>query len=1002
MSPYKRLLKNHLDPYLADIGSSAHVRSFQNLMRYRIRDILLVSSLYDLYVFEEDGRLYELIRDEYKGLNLSHSPEITRVSRGKEALKLAKEEHRFDLIITTQHIEDMSATKLAELIQKEALNIPIVLLAYDDRELLDLVKSCDTTVFDRMFIWTSDFRLIIAIIKYLEDRMNVEHDSKTVGVQSIILIEDNVRFYSLYLPILYTEILKQSQRLISEGVNLSDKYLRMRARPKILLSNSYEEAWEYFEKYDDLVLGIISDIDFWHHGKHDPQAGLEFARNVRKRHSDIPILLQSTRAENEPLAAEVGASFLLKDSPTLLKQVREFTIDKFGFGDFIFRTEDGREVGRAHDLRSLEKLLKTVPDESIRYHAERNHFSNWLKARTEFTLAHKLRPRLVSDYKSIQHLRDALVSSLRTYRKMRQRGAITDFHKENYDPQSDLARIGGGSLGGKARGLSFVSAILNEYNIQERFKNVNIKVPAGIIIGTEVFDMFLEENDLRSYVLQSESDEELTEKFLRAENFPQDIAVNLFEFLELVQEPLAVRSSSLLEDSQYHPFAGVYETYMIPNNHPDILVRLRQLLQAIKRVYASTFYQHTKEYIKVTSFRMEEEKMAVIVQKLVGARHQNRFYPTFSGVAKSYNFYPVPPQKSDDGIASVALGLGRMVVDGGNTVKFSPRYPQHLLQFSSPREALRNSQHKFYALDLSEHPDGYCQTHDVCVKLFPLKTAEEDGCLYQLGSTYSHENETIYDGLSRSGARIVTFAPILKHKVFPLPQILEILLELGKWGMGSPVEIEFAVNMAVPRETPIEFGLVQMRPLVLRKETEALKMNVENKEDLICESPSVLGHGLIKDVYDIVLVDFQKYNRAKSRHVADEVSHLNATLQTENRPYLLIGVGRWGSLDPWLGIPVKWDQISGAKAIIETSFKDFMVQPSQGSHFFQNLTSFMVGYFTVNPFKKEGFIDWDWLLAQKAEKVFDFTRLLHFDQPLKIMMNGQANYGVVLKPKAAE
>ncbi len=999
MSHRTQIFTDHIDPLMADIGSTTHIQSFQNLMPYRIRNILLVSSLYDLYVFEEDGRLYELIREEYKGLNLSHSPEITRVSRGKEAIKLVKKQQRFDLIITTQHIEDMSALQLAKRIQKEGLNIPVVLLTYDDRELLELETNYDTSVFEERFIWTGDFRLIIAIIKLLEDRRNVDHDSKTVGVQTIILIEDDVRFYSSFLPMLYTEIFKQSQRLIIEGVNLSDKYLRMRARPKILLATTYEQAWKYFTKYDELVLGIISDIDFLRRGKHDPQAGIKLARKVKERHGDIPILLQSTLAENEAAAHAAGASFLVKNSSTLLNQLREFAIEKFGFGDFIFRMPDGTEAGRASNLRELERLLKTVPDESIQYHAERNHFSNWLKARTEFALALKLRPRKVSDYPSIQSLRDDLVNSLRDYRKARQRGIITDFKKESYNPQSDLARIGSGSLGGKARGLSFLNALINHFNLQDKFKDILIQVPPGIIIGTDVFDFFLDENELRSFALNANNDQELTDAFLSAESFPTDIVTHLREFLKLVDTPLAVRSSSLLEDSQYHPFAGIYETYMIPNNHPDIDVRLHQLLTAIKRVYASTFFKATKDYIRLTSYRLEEEKMAVIIQKLVGAKHGDRFYPTFSGVAKSYNFYPVPPQKSDDGIASVALGLGKFVVDGGTTVKFSPRYPQHLLQFSSPKEALRNSQHKFYALDFREHPDGHCQTEDICVKLFPLKTAEQDGCLFHVGSTYSHENESIYDGLSRPGVRLVTFAPILKHKVFPLPEILTILLQIGKWGMGNPVEIEFAVNLAVPRGTPKEFGVVQIRPLVLKREMEALNLKVDAPEQILCESPSVLGHGVIKDIRDIVYVDIHKFSRAHTREIAREINALNSKLQAANRPYLLIGLGRWGTLDPWLGIPVKWDQIAGAKAIVETSFKDFMVQPSQGSHFFHNLTSFRVGYFTVNPFKNQGFVDWEWLLNQEIEDQMEYTSHISLKKPLIVQMNGKSNKGLILKPE---
>jgi len=990
--------QNLLEPLWVEHGYGTRFQGFQNLMRFRIRNILLVSSLYDLYVFEEDGRLYELIRHEYQGLNLSHSPEITRVSGGKEAIAIAKEENRFDLIITTQHIEDMHAAHLAKLVNESDLNIPVVLLAYDNRELSDLISHTDTSVFDRIFIWTGDFRIIIAIIKHLEDRMNVDHDSRIVGVQSIILIEDNVRFYSSFLPILYTEILKQSQRLISEGINLSHKFLRMRARPKILLCSSYEEAWENFTKYEQYILGVISDINFLRNGKQDPNAGVEFARNVKEKHKDISILLQSNNVSMRKTAEELGVAFALKDSPTLLQEVRKFTVENFGFGDFIFRSDHGIEVGRAIDLISLEQQLAIVPEESIRYHAEQNHFSNWLKARTEFWLAHKLRPRKVTDFNTIEELRQDLIASLRAYRKLRQRGIITDFKKESFDPNSGFARIGGGSLGGKARGLSFVNTLINNYQIQDQFEGVRIYIPPAVVIGTEVFDSFIEENNLREFALKSEDDSEITQRFLEAKKFPEEILGDLAAFLDLIKEPLAVRSSSLLEDSQYHPFAGVYETYFIPNKHENPLIRLSELLDAIKRVYASTFYQGTKTYINVTSYRLEEEKMAVIIQTMIGATHQNRFYPDFSGVAKSYNFYPIPPQKSSDGTVAVALGLGKTVVDGGNTVRFAPPHPNHLPQFFSVKESLRNNQKKFYALDLNSNPQEKTETHDLLIKQYTLDAAENDGTLYYVGSTYSHENHTIYDGLSRAGARIVTFAPVLKHKIFPLAPILELLLEMGSWGMGTPIEIEFAVKMSVPRDEPKVFGLLQMRPLVLKREIEELKIEVKDKKSLLCESPWVLGHGVIEDIKDIVFVDYHKFDRAMSKKVAAEVNKFNSKLLAEKIPYLLIGVGRWGTLDPWLGIPVNWDQISGARAIVESSFKDFMVTPSQGSHFFQNLTSFMISYFTVNTFKEEGFVDWDWLFDQPLTEEMSYTKHIRLKKPLIIKMNGQQNKGIILKP----
>ncbi|MCH7773587.1 MAG: histidine kinase, partial [Bacteroidetes bacterium] len=628
-------------------------------MRYRIRDILLVSSLYDLYLFEEDGRLYELIRSEYLGLNLSHSPELTRVSGGQQAIRLAKEEKKFDLIITTMHIEDMHALNFAKLVRRAGLKIPVVLLAHDNRELKSLMNNPDKKIFDKIFIWTGDYRIILGIIKYLEDKLNVEHDSKVIGVQVILFIEDNVRYYSSFLPIIYTEVLKQSQRLITEGVSLAHKFLRMRARPKILLCSSYEEAWKYYKKYKNLVLGVISDIAFPRRSRLDNKAGIKFAKAVKKELPDIPILLISDNPENEEIAYKFEASFLLKNSPTLLNDLREFLNSHFSFGDFVFKTPDGKEVGRASDLKTLEESLKTVPLESIRFHGARNHFSNWLKARTEFWLAHQLRPRKISDYPNDEALRQDLIESLHNYRTLRQRGLIADFRKETFDPENSLARIGGGSLGGKARGLGFVNTLITNYNIRDQFENVQIYIPPAVVLGTDVFDEFMEMNNLKEFALNCNIDEEITEKFLKASKFPEETFNYLREFLELINTPLAVRSSSLLEDSQYHPFAGVYQTYMIPNNPPQLSARLNDLISAIKRVYASTFYQGAKNYIRVTSYRTEEEKMAVIIQKMVGLTHQNRFYPDFSGVARSYNFYPSPGQDSSDGVISVALGLGK-------------------------------------------------------------------------------------------------------------------------------------------------------------------------------------------------------------------------------------------------------------------------------------------------------------------------------------------------------
>jgi CheY-like chemotaxis protein len=989
----------HADPLWVEHGYGTRFQGFQNLMRMRIRDILLVSSLYDLFVFEEDGRLYELLRSKYQGLNLSHSPELTRVGNGKEAVSLLQEEKRFDLVLTTLHIEDMRPAIFAKTLREAGIRVPVVLIAFDNRELSDLLLYREADAFDDIFIWQGDFQLLIAIIKSLEDRLNVDHDTHLVGVQSILIIENDVRYYSSLLPSIYIEIMNQSRRLISEGINLSHRQLRQRARPKILFCKNYEDAWTLFSKYKDNILGVISDIDFPRGGKPDPEAGIEFTRALKRENPDIPVLLHSSLPNSERKANAVGASFLRKNSPTLIEGLRRFMIEQLSFGDFVFRTPDGREAGRAHDLLSLEQALQTVPESSIVYHSERNHFSHWLKARTEFWLAHKLRPRKISDYPSVSVARDALIASLREYRKLRQRGIITAFESDSFDPYSSLSKIGGGALGGKARGLGFVNILINNYNVQNRFEGVKIFIPPALLIGTDIFDQFLDDNRLRDFAIEETDDAEILDRFLRAKVFPAEILGSLESFLSLIDGPLAVRSSSVLEDSHNHPFAGVYKTFMLPNTNPDPSRRLAELVKAIVRVYASMFFRSAKDYIRATSFRFEEEKMAVIVQKMTGSRLNDRFYPTFSGVARSYNFYPIGPQKYSDGIAAVALGLGKTVVEGGAAVRFCPKYPEQTEGNLLNKSALRSAQTEFFALDFGERGTTDNEMKDYFVKPYPLSDAETDGSLNWVASTWSAENDALYDGIGRPGLRVVSFAPILKSRSFPLTDILELLLDMGGWSMGTPVEIEFAVNLAVPPGQPREFSLLQMRPMVLNRELEVLNLEEYPRASQICRSCRVLGNGIIRDLHDILLVNRDKFERARSQETASEIARFNARLTAENRKYVLVGVGRWGSMDPWLGIPVTWDMISGARAIVEAGFRDFSVMPSQGSHFFQNLNSFLVGYYTVQEEDGENFIDWDWLLAQPAADESQSVRHLRFEKPVVVMMSGHQNRGIILKPE---
>jgi len=970
---------------------------FENLMPFRVHDILLVSSLYDSFILREDGRLSELLIEESLELKLQGIPTITHVSSGKEALALAKAQPRFNLIVTNLDVGDMNAAQLAWEAKAAGLDVPVVVLAYDYREVKNFVVRNPVTNIERIFLWQGNARILIAIVKYVEDKRNVQHDTDAIGVPVILVVEDNIRYYSSFLPVIYTELINQSRRVIREGINAAHRLLRMRARPKILLSSNYEDALAQVMKYRKYLLGVVSDVEFPCQGGLLPEAGFELARTVREVVPDVPIVLQSSRTKFKARAQAEGYSFLRKRSPTLLRDLRRFLMQRFAFGDFVFRLPDGTEVARAGDLNALEALLHEVPAESIAYHGQSNHFSHWLMARTEFTLAQKLRPRKVSDFATHEDLRRDLIQSIAEYRQEQTEVLIGDFKAVTFKAVgSFFLRIGGGSLGGKARGLAFVRHLLQQHRMLHRFAGVEIMVPPAVVLATDMFDRFVSENGLLDFAIHCADDAEIQRRFVAAP-LPESLQECLLAFLQEVRGPLAVRSSSLLEDSQYQPFTGVYETFMLGNHESGLGLRQAQLMEAIKRVYASTFSRHAKAYVRATPYRLEEEKMAVILQEVVGAVLGRRFYPDFSGVLRSRNFYPIAPVSQEDGIAALALGLGREVVGGGKCLQFCPRYPRNIMQFSSVDDILANSQTEFWALQL----DSSSNQDDPAAKLrearFGLEAAEADGTLPLLASTYSRENHAIYDGLSRPGTRIVSFAPVLKHGVFPLAAILNRLMKIGEDAFGRPVEIEFAVRLPhAPSETA-NFGFLQIRPLVLSRDGEDVSAEEVDPTQLVCRSSKVLGNGRIQDLRDAVVVDVQRFERSRSQQVAQAVTYFNAKLREQRTPYLLIGVGRWGSDDPWLGIPVTWDQVSGARVMVEAGLRDFRVTPSQGSHFFQNLMAFRVGYFTVNPDLGEGFVNWDWLAAQPAVEEQGCVRHLHFKAPLVVIMEGKTSEGMIFK-----
>src|ERR1035437_7612631 len=970
---------------------------FENLMPYKVHNILLVSSLYDSFILREDGRLNELLIDESLELNLRRVPGITHVSSCAEAVDLARSQ-QYHLIVTNLTVGDMNAAQLASEVKRAGLDVPVVVLGYDYREIKNFVARNPVTEIERVFLWQGNSRILITIVKYIEDKRNVLHDTRAIGVPVLLVVEDNIRYYSSFLPVIYTEIIKQSRRGIQEGINVAHKLVRMQARPKILLSSNFEDAAQVVQEYRDYLIGLVSDVEFPWEGKLSPEAGFELARLMKALVPDVPGVFQPSRTEFRPRALAAGYSFLRKRSPTLLKDLRRILTEQFGFGDFVFRLPDASEVGRAKDLNELEEQLQTVPAESIVFHSQSNHFSHWLMARTEFALAAKLRPRKVSDFASPEHLRRDLIESINPYRRAHSEVLIGDFRADTFKPsESNFLRIGSGSLGGKARGLALVRPLFRKSRLTRPFPGVRISVPPAVVLATDVFDQFLAENNLLDFALQCEDDAEIHRKFLAAP-LSAALSEDLESFLAEVNHPLAVRSSSLLEDSQYQPFTGVYETFMLGNQQADPDARLTALSEAIRRVYASMFSRHAKAYVRATPYRLEEEKMAVILQQVVGTQHSQRFYPDFSGVVRSHNSYPVSPMTFEDGIAAVALGLGRAVVDGGKCLTFCPCYPQNLVQFSSVEDILANSQSEFWALELDGSADGRPgHWHE---KRFGLDAAQDDGTLRALASTYSRDNHAIYDGTSRSGPRIVTFAPMLKHGTFPLAEILDVLVRAGEDALGNPVEIEFAVRLPQQADQTAEFGFLQIRPLTLARDTEDFALDDVQPERLICQSAKVLGNGRIENLYDIIVVDSQRFERSRSQEVAEAVAHFNHRLNAENRPYLLIGVGRWGSTEPWLGIPVEWDEISGARVIVEAGFRDLRVTPSQGSHFFQNLTAFQIGYFTVNPDTGEGSVDWQWLTEQQAVEEQGCVRHLQFAEPIRVVMNSRTSQGVIFKPEA--
>jgi len=986
---------NHPDNLKIDFNDT----SFNLLMQKRIHKVLLIASSYDAFMLEEDGRIDEQIFNEYVSLNLRYPPIFVMAQTPEEAFQILRDD-QIDLVITMLNMGGYDTFELAHKIKDEHPSVPIVVLTQFSREVTLRLENEDLTAIDYVFSWLGNADLLLAIIKLIEDKMNVEHDVEVVGVQTILLVENSIRYISAYLPNIYKIIFKQSKEYVREALNEHQKMLRMRGRPKILLATTYEEAVELFEKYKYNLLGVISDISYKRNGIKDKYAGIKLCQKIRQQDEFIPFLLQSSDKENKKLADENNVGFIHKYSKTLSIELRNYIIKQFAFGEFVFRDPKTMEpIGRACDLQTLQELILEIPNDCLEYHASRNDLSKWLNARAIFPIAQLFKYLKLSDFQSLDDVRSYIYRAISSYRMSKGRGVIAKFDKNSFDEYLIFSRIGDGSIGGKARGLAFANSIIKKNHIFNKYKGVVITIPRTVVLSTDIFDEFMEGNDLYKIALSEMDDEKILNQFIDA-RLPSRVYQDLYAFVSVVKNPIAVRSSSKLEDSHYQPFAGIYNTYMVPR--VDDNTRMIQLLSvAIKSVYASVFFENSKAYMSATSNVIDEEKMGIILQEVCGSKYGDRFYPTLSGVARSINFYPVAPEKSNEGIANIAFGLGKQIVDGGVSLRFSPKHPDKVLQLSSPEIAMKDTQKYFYALDLN--PESFVHSADDAVNLLKLKVreAEQDNSLKHVASTFDFQNNMIREGTIHQGKKLITFSNVLKHKIIPLDEILQDLLQIGQREMNNPIEIEFAVDLNTKKEDPVIFNFLQIRPIVDNEEQDNIDLEDVSVNDTLIYSESALGNGRIDDIYDFVYVKPEGFSSLKSKQIAAEVSQLNEQFKKEGRNYVLVGPGRWGTSDPSLGIPVKWAHISQARVIVESGLDNYRIDPSQGTHFFQNLTSFRVGYLTINPYIEEGHFDLEYLAACSAEYENEQIRHIRFKNPVKIQIDGKQSKAAVLKPDTA-
>ena len=966
---------------------------YHDLMPFKVKEILLVANLYDAYSFEKEGRFSEHVLGEFYSLSLSTMPRITGVSTTEEVMEQLNSKH-YDLIIIMIGTDKQFPPDLSKKVKQQFQYIPVFLLLNSNSDIAVYEEEPEKlTWIDRVFVWNGDSKIFFAMINYLEDKINVENDTTIGMVRVILLVEDSSKYYSLYLPMLYNIVLEQTKNII-EDVTTDELYriLRLKARPKILLASTYEEAIYIFNNYKENILCLISDVKFKKDGKLNDTAGFGLVKQMRQELHDLPIVLQSSEEQNIQKAYELKASFINKNSETLLIEFKSFITHYLGFGNFIYRDKEGGQIAVAKSLKEFEDLLKVIPEESLLYHARKDHFSLWLMARGEIQVARILNPAKVTDFKDPEALRTHLITIIQHFRNEQNVGKVIPFEESALTDERNIVSLTEGALGGKGRGLAFVNTLIYNYDFAKHLPNINIRTPKTSIIGTDEFEYFLDRNQLREKAV-FETDYNLIKRWFTEARLTETLIKKLRLVVKSITKPLAIRSSGLFEDSQNQPFAGIFETYLIPNNHPDYHVRLEQLMEAIKLVYASVYSPTAKGYIEAVNYRIEQEKMAVVIQEVVGCQYGDVFYPHISGVAQSFNYYPFAHMKPEEGFAVAALGLGRYVVEGEKAFRFAPQYPN--LEINSAKDQYKGSQVYFYAVDLKKKDVNLLEGEDAGLRKLDIYDAEMHGTLKHLASVYSLENDRISAGLRDAGPRVINFADILKYNYIPLAKTIEVVLDVVKEAMGSPVEIEFAVDLNRDSNYKASFYLLQIKPLIGNVADFEIDMAKINKEDILLYSEKEMGNGMIDTIEEVVFVDPATFDKSKTVEMAEEIDKINQEMGKAGKKYILIGPGRWGTRDRWIGVPVTWPQISNAKVIVETSLEGFPLDASSGSHFFHNVTSMNVGYFCVQPELSDSFIRYEVLKKQKNIRKTEYFTIVKFKKPLTVRMDGKKRISVI-------